>query len=141
MRVDIKQGGDGFACWNSEAIHEFAAAADAREAGLAAANPDLVVTSGRVKCYGCQVLEFDMGLRCTAELTRTLYAVADEVAPRAADATGSLADIDGLRSRIELADGVATAPETRPATVSLSTGHVPLEQNRRSGLGRLLGRR
>ena len=140
MQVDIKQGGDGFACWNSEAIHEFAAAADEREAGLAAANPDLVVTAGRVKCYGCQVLEFDMGLRCTAELTRTLYSVAGEVAPRAVDATGSLADIAGLRSRIELSEGVAMAPETRPVTVSLETGQTQLEV-RRSGLGRLLGRR
>ena len=55
MRVEIKQGGDGVSCWNAEAITAYAAAVDAREAALASANPDLDVTPGRVKCYGCQV--------------------------------------------------------------------------------------
>ena len=49
-----KQGGDGVACWNAEAITAYAAAVDAREAALASANPDLVVTPGLVKCYGCE---------------------------------------------------------------------------------------
>ena len=51
-----------------------------------------------------------MGFGCTAELTRTLYAVAGEVAPRAADAAGSLADITGLRTRIDETDAVAQVP-------------------------------
>ncbi len=74
MRVDIKEGGDGVACWNAEPIVAYAAAIDAREAALASANPDLDVTPGRVKCYGCQVNDFALGIRCTAELTRTLTA-------------------------------------------------------------------
>jgi len=69
MRVDIKEGGDGVACWNAEAITAYAAVVDAREAALASANPDLDVTPGRVKCYGCQVNDFALGIRCTAELT------------------------------------------------------------------------
>ena len=75
MRVEIKEGGDGVACWNRDAIAAYAASIDAREAALGDANPDLVITPGLVKCYGCEVLEYDMGTRCTAELTRTLYAV------------------------------------------------------------------
>ena len=70
MQVDIKEGGDGVACWNAEAITAYAAATDARETALASANPDLIVTPGRVKCYGCQVNDFALGIRCTAELTR-----------------------------------------------------------------------
>ena len=121
MRVDIKEGGDGVACWNAEAITAYAAAVDAREAALASANPDLDVTPGRVKCYGCQVNDFGLGIRCTAELTRTLYAVAGEVAPRAADASGSLADIPGLRSRVEETEVAPLAPvitSAAPATSS-----------------------
>lgn len=102
MRVEIMHGGNGVMCWNAEAISAYAASVDAREAQLVEANPDLVVTPGRVKCYGCRELEFDVGFSCTAELTRTLYSVAGEVAPRAADAAGSLSDITGLRSRIEV---------------------------------------
>ncbi|HEU5485512.1 MAG TPA: hypothetical protein VFU98_11440 [Microlunatus sp.] len=133
MRVDIKQGGDGMACWNAEAITAYAAAADAREAALGTANPDLVITPGLIKCYGCEELEFDMGTRCTAELTRTLYAVADEVAPRPSDAAGSLADIPGLRPRIESETAVDQVPEIYEA--------APYEPARRTGLRGLLGRR
>ena len=63
MRVEIKQGGDGVACWNAEAIAAYAAAVDAREAALAAANPDLVVTPGLVKCYGCEAAGVRHGFR------------------------------------------------------------------------------
>ena len=115
MRVEIKQGGDGVACWNAEAIAAYAAAADAREAALAAANPDLVVTPGLVKCYGCETLEFDMGFGCTGKLTRTLYAVAGEVAPRPADAAGSLSDIAHLQGRIDAEDAVERKPEVHAA--------------------------
>ena len=149
MQVDIKEGGDGVACWNAEAITAYAAATDARETALASANPDLVVTPGRVKCYGCQVNDFALGIRCTAELTRTLYAVAGEVAPRAADASGSLADIPGLRSRVEETDAaplvaVVTPAAPAPPVISRPRGSraplPPAAPERRSGLSRLLGR-
>lgn len=159
MRVEIKDGGDGVACWNAEAIAAFAATADAREAALSAANPDLVVTPGRVKCFGCQINDFDLGFRCTAELTRSLYAVAGEVAPRAADAGGSLADIPGLRSRVEQAQPLGRsgtsepaepAPPPAPSVPAAATRAAPSAPvppvppppaERRSGLSRLLGRR
>lgn len=154
MRVDIKEGGDGVACWNAEPIVAYAAAIDAREAALASANPDLDVTPGRVKCYGCQVNDFGLGIRCTAELTRTLYAVTGEVAPRLADAVGSLADITGLRNRIDAADTVALVRETTPAAPPSSepagepagapTSRLappPSAAPRRSGLKGLFGRR
>ena len=41
MQVDIKEGGDGVACWNAEAITAYAAVVDAREAALASENNDL----------------------------------------------------------------------------------------------------
>ena len=154
MRVDIKEGGDGVACWNAEPIAAYAAAIDAREAALASANPDLDVTPGRVKCYGCQVNDFALGSRCTAELTRTLYAVTGEVAPRPADAVGSLADITGLRNRIDTADAVtqvrATAPAAPPAQDQADEPRLappprvappPSAAPRRAGLKGLLGRR
>ena len=86
MLMEIREGGDGVACWNTDAIAAYVTAINDREAALSDANPDLRVTPGRVKCYGCEVLEFDMGTRCTAELTKTLYAVEGEVGPRRADA-------------------------------------------------------
>jgi hypothetical protein len=150
MQVEIKQGGDGVACWNAEAIAAYAAAVDARETALAAANPDLVVTPGLIKCYGCETLEFDMGFGCTARLTRTLYAVADEVAPRPADAAGSLADIPHLRGRIDADDAVERLPEVEtvdaesPASLVASVQRAPVPPSappRRSGLKGLLGRR
>ncbi|HYI57847.1 MAG TPA: hypothetical protein VEX66_06740 [Microlunatus sp.] len=145
MRVEIKQGGDGVACWNAEAIAAYAASVDVREAALAAANPDLVVTPGLVKCYGCERLEFDMGFGCTAKLTRTLYAVADEVAPRPADAAGSLADIAGLQGRIDADDAVEQVPATHAAEPVAPVAPVPpaapSAPARRSGLKGLLGRR
>lgn len=142
MRVEIKQGGDGVSCWNAEAIAAYAEAVDAREAALAAANPDLVITPGLVKCYGCEQLEFDMGFGCTARLTRTLYAVADEVAPRSADAAGSLADIAHLQGRIDAEDAVEWVPVTHAATpVPPAAPVAPSAPARRSGLRGLLGRR
>jgi len=142
MRVGIKEGGDGVACWNAEAIADYAAAIDAREAALAAANPDLVVTPGLVKCYGCEKLEFDMGIGCTAMLTRTLYSVADEVAPRPADAAGSLSDIAGLRGRIDAASAVDQVPEAHETAAAPAPAPVPPSAPpRRSGLKGLLGRR
>ena len=134
MRVEIRQGGDGISCWNTDAIAAYVASVDAREAALGEANPDLVVTPGRLKCYGCEELEFDMGTRCTAELTRTLYAVDGEVAPRSTDASASLSDIPGLLTRIDAENAVAQTPEIHEAADTT----VP---QRRSGLLGLLGRR
>jgi hypothetical protein len=96
MRVEIRAGGEGVACWNRQAIQDFADRTNEREQFLAQHNPDLVVSSGRVKCYGCEVQEYDYGLKCTAELTKTVYAVAGEVQPRAADAVGLHREIPGL---------------------------------------------
>ncbi len=134
MRVDIKQGGDGIACWNATAIAGYAATIDAREAALDEANPDLVVAPGSLKCYGCEVLEFDMGTRCTAELTRTLYSVAGEVSPRPADAAASLSEIPGLLTRID----AESAPPDETPEIHLAADAPP---PRRSGLLGLLGRR
>lgn len=154
MRVEIKDGGDGVACWNAEAILAYVHAIDAREARLREANPDLVVTPGRVKCYGCRLNDFGLGFQCTAEVTRNLYAIAGEVAPRAADAGGSLADIDGLQSRIDTEQAVRlVAADPQPAVAAPAPAAptpsvtapvpppAPQPPARRPGLGRLLGRR
>ena len=60
-----------------------------REALLAQRNPDLTVKPGVVSCYGCEVMEYDYGIKCTARLTRTRYLVEGELAPRSEDATGA----------------------------------------------------
>ncbi len=101
MRVEIREGGDGVACWNTEAITAYATAVDEREAQLAAANPDLDVSPGLVMCYGCEVMDYQMGTRCTASLTRTVYRVRGEIGPRAEDAEASLSEIDGLITRLD----------------------------------------
>lgn len=134
MRVEIKQGGDGVACWNADAITAYASGVSAREADLGEANPDLVVTPGLVKCYGCEVLEFDMGTRCTAELTRSLYSVAGEVGPRRADASASLSEIPNLLTRIDAENAVDQTPEIHQAADTTTP-------QRRTGLMGLLGRR
>jgi hypothetical protein len=134
MRVDIKSGGDGVACWNAEAIAAYEQTITARESARAEANPDLTVTPARLKCYGCEELEFDMGTRCTAELTHTIYSVQGEICPRESDATGSLGDIPGLRTRIDSEHAVDQTPEIHAAADT----SVP---QRRSGLLGLLGRR
>ena len=134
MRVEIKSGGDGISCWNAEAIAGYAASVETREVALAEANPDLVVTPGLLKCYGCEVLEFDMGTRCTAELTRTLYSIDGEVSPRDADAAASLAEIPGMRTRIDAENAVDQIPEVYEAADQSPA-------SRRSGLFGILGRR
>ena len=118
MRVETKAGGDGVVCWNVEPITAYAQQANEQEIRLARDNPDLVVKPGLLKCYGCEVLEYDYGVRCTAELTRTLYAVEGEIEPRAEDAKRSLADVPGLLTRAP--DGIAEAaaeqaPPDQPA--------------------------
>ena len=131
MQLEIREGGDGVACWNVDAITAYVTAINDREAALSEANPDLRVTPGRIKCYGCEVLEFDMGTRCTAELTKTLYAVEGEVAPRGADASASLSEIPGLLTRID--------PDPTPTQPAVEETSEP--QPRRGGLLGRFGRR
>ena len=90
MHVAIKDGGDGVPCWNRSAVMAHADAANRREQQVAERNPDVVVLPGRLVCYGCEVMEYDYGIKCTASLTRTRYAVQGETEPRAEDAAGSL---------------------------------------------------
>ena len=71
MRVETKDGGDGVRCWNVAAIRSYADQINQKEARLSGANPDLLVMPGLLKCYGCEVMEYDYGIKCTATLTRT----------------------------------------------------------------------
>ena len=114
MRVETKAGGDGVLCWNVEPIAAYAQQVNEQETRLARDNPDLVVKPGLLKCYGCEVMEYDYGVRCTAELKRTLYAVEGEIEPRAEDAKRSLAEVPGLLTRAP-DDIAAAAAEQAPA--------------------------
>ena len=156
MHVGIKDGGDGVACWNRPAVLAYVDSMNRREQQVTDLNPDVVVLPGRVVCYGCEVMEFDYGVKCTASLTRTRYAVQGETEPRAEDAAGSLLEIDGLRSRApaevhqQVRDRetapVASTPSssaTSPATPSSSTAlppHPGRDETRRSGLRGLFNR-
>jgi hypothetical protein len=141
MRVEIRSGGDGVACWNGDAVRAFAAKATEREERLASRNPDLVVDQGQVKCYGCEVMEHGYGTRCTAVMTLTLYSVEGEIAPREADAKGSLLDIPGLVSKIETpAELEHAAQTTAPAPAASQTGRSEPAPSVRGGLRRLIGR-
>lgn len=99
MRVETKDGGDGVKCWNRAAIRAYTDGVDEQERSLTARNPDLKLLPGLVKCYGCEVMEHDYGTKCTAQLTRTRYAVNGQIEPRADDAAASLAEIPGLLTR------------------------------------------
>jgi len=136
MRVEIRSGGDGVACWNGDAVRAYAGRATEREERLDAANPDLVVTPGQVKCYGCEVMDHGYGTRCTAVLTHGLYGVEGEIAPRAADAAGSLLDIPGLVSKIETP---AELEHPSPATTRAQDNGTTTTSVR-GGLRRLIGR-
>jgi hypothetical protein len=130
MRAETLPGGDGVLCWNVEPIARYVAAVEERETRLSQDNPDVVVHPGVIKCYGCEVMEFDLGTRCTATLTRTLYAVKGEVAPRAEDANGSLTEIPGMVTRLD-----ADPPATPMAETVATDGG-----SRRAGLRNLFGR-
>lgn len=110
MRVETKDGGDGVRCWNRQAIRSYTERVDDQERQLSARNPDLTPLPGLIKCYGCEVMEHDYGTKCTAQLTRTRYAIAGEIEPRADDAAASLAEIPGLLTRAP--DDVAAAQAT-----------------------------
>ena len=114
MRVEVKTGGDGVRCWNVAAISAYAKAADERESLLAQRNPDLTIKPGRVTCYGCEVMEYDYGIKCTARLTRTRYLVEGELAPRPEDAEASLSEIPGLLTRAP--DDVKPETPAEPVT-------------------------
>jgi hypothetical protein len=133
MRVDIRTGGDGVACWNEQAIRAYAAEVDQREERLTSANPDLVILPGQVKCYGCEVMEYDYGTRCTATMTKPRFAVEGEIQPRAEDAAGSLLEIPGFVTKIET-PATATSVDHTAAAAAASTPPA------RSGLRRLIGR-
>ena len=142
MRVDIRSGGDGVACWNGDAVRAYCDRATEREQRLKSANPDLVVMEGQVKCYGCEVMEHGYGTRCTAVMTLTLYAIEGEIAPREADAKGSLLDIPGLVSKIDTpVELEARAPAAAPAGMT-NASPSPAEPapSVRGGLRRLIGR-
>ncbi len=134
MRVQIKTGGDGVLCWNGEAINAYAATVNDKEARLGQHNPDLKVMPGQVSCYGCEVMEYDYGTKCTARLVRTRYGVEGEIEPRAEDANGSLGEIPGLLTRAP--ENVAAAPTLEPVPPE----RVDPAQNKKSGLRGLFGR-
>jgi hypothetical protein len=120
LRCEIRTGGDGVACWNSDAIQSYVDETTRRETGLSERNPDLVVVPGRISCYGCEAQEYDYAPKCTAKITKTLYAVPGEVQPRAADAIGWHREIPGLLTiRPEsAADPVGGQPASAPAAVA-----------------------
>ena len=138
MRVEIRNGGDGVTCWNGGAVRAYAARITSREEQRAAANPDLVITTGQVKCYGCEVMDHGYGTRCTAALTHALYSVEGEIAPRPQDAAGSLLEVQGFVSKIETPAEVA---EPAPAvTRAQDNGTTAPATPARGGLRRLIGR-
>lgn len=155
MHVGIKDGGDGVPCWNRQAVLAHVDEVNRREQQVAERNPDVVVLPGRLVCYGCEVMEFDYGVKCTASLTRTRYAVQGETEPRAEDAAGSLLEVEGLRSRApaelheqvrdreKTAAGVAStgsaAGPAAPPTTTLAP-HPGRDDSRRGGLRGLFGR-
>jgi hypothetical protein len=139
MRVQIRSGGDGVPCWNDEAIRAHADATTEREARLSANNPDLLVIPGTISCYGCETQEYGYGTKCTAMITKTLYAVPGEVQPRAADATGWHREIPGLLTiKPDDADPTARTKASETEIVPDRPGTAPPEK--RSGARRLFGR-
>ncbi|GAB2591080.1 hypothetical protein GCM10009593_33830 [Microlunatus antarcticus] len=95
-----------------------------------------MITTGQVKCYGCEVMDHGYGTRCTAVLTHALYSVEGEIAPRAQDAAGSLLEVPGFVSKIETP---AELDEPAPAvTRAQDNGTTPAPA--RGGLRRLIGR-
>jgi len=131
MKVETKDGGDGVRCWNVAAIRSYSTSTNAREEQVAADNPDVEVFPGLLRCYGCEVMEYDYGIRCTAELTLTRYAVRDELAPSPADAAASLNQIPDFLLRAP--EAVEKAAETPPAPVQTYAPKKP-------GLRGLFGR-
>jgi len=150
MRVGIKDGGDGVRCWNREAVLAYADQVNSREAQVAQRNPDVVVLPGRLVCYGCEVMEYDYGIKCTAQLTRTRYAVEGETEPRAEDAAGSLLEVPGLQGRAPSdvqpepaaarQSAASSGPAAAPASAGAPAAPAAQPESKRSGLRGLFGR-
>lgn len=149
MQVGIKDGGDGVRCWNAQAVTSYADEVNRREHQLAEANPDVTVLPGRLVCYGCEVMEYDYGVKCTATLTLTRYAVEGELEPRAEDAKGSLLEISGFRGRApaeveaEAKSAELASSAGRPAAAAAAGASAPAAAHpepRRSGLRGLFNR-
>ncbi|WP_375424610.1 hypothetical protein [uncultured Friedmanniella sp.] len=138
MQVGIKDGGDGVRCWNVSSVHAYADEVNRREQQVAQSNPDVAVLPGRLVCYGCEVMEYDYGVKCTATLTRTRYAVQGEIEPRLEDAKGSLLDIAGFQGRAP-AD-IETAAKAETAAVAAAPAPAAASDGRRSGLRGLFNR-
>lgn len=130
MHVAVKDGGDGVPCWNRQAVTAYGQQVNRREQQVAEHNPDVVVLPGRLACYGCEVMEFDYGVKCTASLTRTRYAVRGETEPRTEDAVGSLLEVDGLLSRApaELHEQVRSREKAPAAATPTGAGARPAAQ-------------
>ena len=120
MQVETKDGGDGVRCWNVAAIQAYADQVNQREAWLRERNPDLVVKPGRVMCYGCEVMEYDYGVKCTARLTVTRFVVEGELEPRVEDANRGLVEIPGLLTKAPDEVAAAAPVDTGPAEPSVA---------------------
>lgn len=145
MRVEIRAGGEGVTCWNEQAIETYADGVNQNEERLRQRNPDLVVIPGRVKCYGCEVQEYHYAMKCTAELTKTLFAVEGEVKPRPADAAGLHREIPGLETTLpDDKAGAASASSVVPdREATPANNYIPPsapQSTSRSGLRGLLRR-
>lgn len=136
MQVQIRSGGDGVACWNTEAVLAYASAVDEQEARVAAGNPDVDVRPGKVSCYGCEVMEYDLGVRCTASLTRTLFSVRGEVSPRTADAAAPITAIPGMVTRLDAPAQPVVAETPNPAGAAAPSSSPPRQPVRRGLFGR-----
>jgi hypothetical protein len=145
MQVGIKDGGDGVRCWNAAAVRGYADEVNRREQQVTQNNPDVAVLPGKLVCYGCEVMEYDYGVKCTATLTRTRYAVQGEIEPRPEDAKGSLLDIPGFQGRAP-ADIEAEAKVATAVAAPANGSHTPPApapapaDTRRSGLRGLFNR-
>jgi hypothetical protein len=142
MRADIRNGGDGVACWNDEAISSFVAGVSERERELGQRNPDLVVIPGTISCFGCETQEYGYGTKCTAQIVKTTYAVADEIKPRAADAAGWHREIPGLVTIKPDSAAPAEAPAVSPANehAARPASPSPAAPTARTGRRGLFGR-
>lgn len=145
MQMEISQGGDGASCWNRQAVEAHVREQTEKEARLSRDNPDLVVLGGRVKCYGCALQEYHYGVKCTAQLTRTRFALPGEIEPRAADAAASQQDIAGLLaikpgSQDQEAVAAAAPAGSLGADPSASAAPPPAVPARHGGLRGLFNR-
>lgn len=62
-------------------------------------------------------LEYGDGWQCTADLSRTLYAVRDEIGPRPADALAPMTAVAGMRLRLEAGPSPTSEVAEEPAAL------------------------